>query len=201
MNIDAIKITNLKEVATTSAGYPLRGATSSLAAGGVAVLQMRNASFSGKIDWPSAVRVELPTKRSPNWLESGDIVFVARGARNYAIALHDVPDKSVCSPHFFVLKVKAGCDPAFLAWQINQRPAQDYLKRSATGSNVLSIRREALEKLQVAIPPLNQQKTIVKYFQAATAERSAFEKLIENRNYEIEAIALGLFQNSKRGNK
>lgn len=165
------------------------------------MLQMRNTSFDGGVDWGSAAKVELPAKRNPNWLEDGDVIFVARGARNYAIALHSVPDKSVCSPHFFVLKVRAECNPDFLAWQINQRPAQDYLKRSATGSNVLSIRREALEKLQIALPPLDQQKTIVKYFQAATAERSAFEKLIKNRNDEIEAVAHGLFQNNNRGRK
>ncbi len=199
MDIDAIKYENLSAVAAISAGFPLRGAVDALEDGDAAVVQMRNVDASTGVNWRTTSKVTLPTKRNPDWLQNGDVIFSARGVNNYAVVLDDVPPTAVCSPHFFVLRIKNGCNPAFLAWQINQKPAQEYFKRSATGSHILNIRREVIENLKVALPSLDQQRMIVQHFQAATAERHALEELIENRNHEIEAIALGLFQNKLKG--
>lgn len=189
----------ISTIASVSAGFPLRGSVDALEDGEVAVVQMRNIALGSGVVWRSTSKVTLPTKRKPDWLRDGDIIFAARGAKNYAVALDGVPRRSVCSPHFFILRVKGECDPNFLAWQINQKTAQSYFKRSATGSHIMNIRREVIEGLIVALPSLNKQKTIVQHFQAATAERHALEELIKNRNLEIEAIALGLFQNELKG--
>jgi restriction endonuclease S subunit len=82
--------------------------------------------------------------------------------------------------------------PGILAWQINQRPAQEYFQREATGSYILNIRREVIENLSLAIPPLEQQRAIIALADAARAERGALTRLIDNRNQQLEAIALGL---------
>ena len=199
MDIDAINYKNLSTVTAISAGFPLRGAVDALEDGDTAVVQMRNVNAATGVNWNTTSKVTLPTKRKPDWLQNGDVIFAARGAKNYAVALENVPYAAVCSPHFFILRIKNGCDPAFLAWQINQKPAQEYFKRSATGSYILNIRREVIENLKIALPSLDQQRMIVQHFQAATAEHHALEELIENRNREIEAIALGLFQNKLKG--
>lgn len=199
MPIDAINFKTVSVVASVSAGFPLRRTVDALETGDTAIVQMRNVDASAGVDWDTTSKVILPTKRKPNLLQNGDVIFAARGAKNYAVALENVPHAAVCSPHFFVLRIKNGCDPAFLAWQINQKPAQEYFKRTATGSHILNIRREVIENLKVALPSLDQQRTIVQHFQAATAERQALEELIKNRNHEIEAIALGLFRNKLKG--
>jgi restriction endonuclease S subunit len=188
-DVDAVNIGNLVEI---GAGFPLRGSVDALPVGEVRIIQMRNVNAENGVDWDSAAKITLPTKREPVWLRSGDIIFAARGTKNYAVALLNVPGRAVCSPHFFVLRSKGMCDPEFLAWQINQKPAQDYFKRTATGSNILNIRREALEKLRIMLPPLVQQKTIIRYFQTAMAEKRVLEALIKNRKQEIEAIAQNL---------
>ena len=199
MDNDAIKYEEISVIASVSAGFPLRGSVDALASGEVAVVQMRNVNSDFGVMWSATNKVELPTKRRHDWLQDGDVIFAARGAKNYAVALRDVPQKAVCSPHFFVLRAMGACDPDFLAWQINQKPAQEYFKRSATGSYIMNIRREVIEKLKIALPSLSRQRTIVKHFQAATAERQALERLVENRIHEIEAIAVGLFQNKLKG--
>lgn len=188
-DVDAMKIGDLVEI---SAGFPLRGSVDALPMGEVSIIQMRDVSVEDGVDWDSAAKITLPTKREPVWLRSGDIIFAARGAKNYAVTLLNIPDRAVCSPHFFVLRSKGMCDPEFLAWQINQKPAQDYFKRTATGSYILNIRREALEKLRIMLPPLAQQKTIIRHFQTAMAEKRVLEALIKNRKQEIEAIAQNL---------
>ena len=195
MNTDtAYLCESLRNVAAVSAGYPLRGSVDELTSGDVAIVQMRNVETASGINWSDVQRIELPSKRPPAFLAAGDIIFTTRGTRNFALAIDAVEGQAVCSPHFFVIRVWDAnrITPAFLAWQINQRAAQEYFQREATGSHILNIRREVVEKLPVAIPPLATQLAIIELVHTADAERAALTKLIENRNQQIEAIALGL---------
>ena len=190
---------SLGDVAVIAAGYPLRGAVDELASGDVAIVQMRNVDADGGVNWHEVQRIALPSKRPPAFLAVGDIIFTTRGTRNFALALDTVEGEAVCSPHFFVIRVLDAnrTAPAFLAWQINQRTAQEYFQREATGSHILNIRREVIENLPLSIPPLATQRAIVALADAARAERATLTKLIENRNHQIEAIALGLHRSAK----
>lgn len=190
---------SLGDVAVIAAGYPLRGAVDELASGDVAIVQMRNVDADGGVSWREVQRIVLPSKRPPAFLAVGDIIFTTRGTRNFALALDTVEGEAVCSPHFFVIRVLdvSRIAPAFLAWQINQRPAQEYFQREATGSRILNIRREVIENLPLSIPPLATQRAIVALADAARAERATLTKLIENRNHQIEAIALGLHHSER----
>jgi hypothetical protein len=194
---------SLHRLADLSAGYPLRGAVDELAIGDVAIIQMRNVDQSTGVNWAGVQRIELPSKRAPAFLTAGDIIFTTRGTRNFALALDQVEGKAVCSPHFFVIRVGDASKimPAFLAWQINQRPAQEYFQREATGSHILNIRREVIENLAVAIPPLATQLAIVEVAKAAIEERAVLTRLIDNRNHQLEAIALGLHHPAKNMNE
>lgn len=185
---------SLFDVAAISAGYPLRGAVDELEHGKVAIVQMRNVDADSGVSWGEVQRVALPSKRPPAFLAAGDIIFTTRGARNFALALDSVAGEAVCAPHFFVIRVIDAhrIEPKFLAWQINQRAAQEYFQREATGSHILNIRREVIEALPVAIPPVETQHLIVAFADAARAERTALTRLIDNRNQQLEAIALGL---------
>ena len=185
---------SLGDVAAIAAGYPLRGAVDELTSGDVAIVQMRNVDADSGVNWSEVQRIALPSKRPPPFLAVGDIIFTTRGTRNFALALDTVDGQAVCSPHFFVIRVLDAnrIAHAFLAWQINQRAAQEYFQREATGSHILNIRREVIENLPVAIPPVATQHIIVALADAARSERASLTKLIENRNQQLEAIALGL---------
>jgi len=136
----------------------------------------------------------LEGRGEPAWLRPGDVVFSARGHRNVAALVDNPPGKAVCSPHFFVLRVKdpGRVLPEFLAWQINLPEAQRYLAQSATGSNITSIGRQALEMLPVSLPSLERQRTFALLGRAARRERQLLEQLIENRKRELDLVARDL---------
>ena len=194
---------SLGDVAAIAAGYPLRGAVDELAGGNVAIVQMRNVDADSGVNWHEVQRITLPSKRPPTLLAVGDIIFTTRGTRNFALSLDTVEGAAVCSPHFFVIRVLDAkrIAPAFLAWQINQRTAQEYFQREATGSHILNIRREVIENLPLALPPLDLQRAIIALADTARAERAALAKLIENRSQQIEAIALGLHRPAKNSSE
>lgn len=169
--------------------------------GNAYALQMRDLSPSGEIDWGGLVRTEVDAHKHVQWLEAGDVLFVAKGARNYAVCLSEVRKHTVCSPNFFLLRIKSPTLlPEFLAWQINRLPAQRYLASNAQGSDQLSIRRTVLEALPLALPPLHQQQMIVALAEAAAHEERQLQALIRNRQQQLDALALALTSSEAQPN-
>jgi hypothetical protein len=195
---NAIISVHLADAARISSGYPLRSSVELLEPGDVHFLQIKNLSLESDINWQQVPQVSLPSKREPAWLTNQDVVFTSRGTRTLAYPLAATPKKAVCAPQFFVLSIeKPGMLlPDFLAWQINQKPAQDYLQRAATGDYIQNIRREVIENLPLVVPPIQQQTLIVNFWRASLRERLALNQLIENRNNQFEAIAHGLLKPS-----
>ena len=181
----------LGSVATVIGGYPFRGPVPKVPSGATRVVQMKDLLASGEIDWAGTVRTELPGKRAPDFLRAGDVLVLVRGARNPAAFLKEVPAQVVSSLHFFLVRPRGGCNllPEFLAWQINQAPAQRYLEQNAEGTDQRSIRRAVLEALPFVVPPLATQELSVKLANAARREREALTALIECRQRELQAVA------------
>jgi len=191
--IDATTVA-LQALAEFRVGYPFRGAIEPVAAGSVPVVQMKDVSATVAMDWGAVIRTELTGRREPDWLVSGDVLFVARGNHYYAAALKSVPSRSICGPHLYHLRLKHGSVvlPEFLAWQINQPPIQRLLRQAAEGTNQLSIRRAELEALPISIPSLAIQEHIVQLAEAAARERALLDQLILNRERQLSALAFAL---------
>lgn len=188
----------LKDVADVQAGHPFRGSVQFVEIGNAYALQMRDLSLGGVVAWDGLVRTEIDARKPIQWLEPGDVVFVARGTRNYAVCLTQVLKPTVCSPNFFLVRVKPSVLllPEFLAWQINRAPAQRYLASNAEGSDQLSIRRPVLEALSIVVPPLSQQRLIVSLADAAVHEERHLHALIHNRQKQLDALAFALVTNN-----
>lgn len=199
---NAYNSTRLVEVASISAGYPFRGKIEKLPDGEFAVIQMRNASPESGIDWDALTRVELPRVSEKALLQPGDIILSTRGGRNYAYCIGRKRGQLVCSPHFFIIRpMRDDVLPEFLAWQMNQLPAQNYFAAGATGTHILNLKRAVVERLPIKIPAYERQTSIVEMANVMRAERKIFHQLIENRNNEMNAIVNDIFGNSSRNSE
>lgn len=184
----------LSELAAISAGHPVRGSVDDLPEGDVVMLQMRDVDMEAGIQWGTAARIQPPGKRGPDYLSDGDVIFTARGARNLALPITDPPGPAICAPNFFVIRVRkpSVCLPKYLAWFMNQSPVQSYLQREATGSSIMNIRREVVERIEIPVPSLSWQNAIIKLHDDSRREKEILRNLIENRNQQLEALAFGL---------
>ncbi len=198
MSIDAVFFP-LGSVATVRSGYPFRGSIEESAEGDVLAVQMKDVDLERGVSWPGVIRTSLAGRKEPDWLKAGDVLFVSKGARFYAVCIDEPPSPAVCSPHFFHLEVapQGPLLPAFLAWQINQPPFQRQLQQAAEGSSQLSIRRPVLESLSLSVPPLVDQHRIVALAELAHQERRALYRLIHNREHQLQALAEDLSQQAK----
>jgi len=195
MLIDASKI-SLGYAVRVRSGYPFRGSIDESANGNALAVQMKDVDSDVGVNWAGVIRTSLAGRKPPDWLKAGDVLFVSKGARFYAVCIDEAPTPAVCSPHFFHLQVAPHVPllPAFLAWQINQPPFQRQLQQAAEGSSQLSIRRPVLESLTLCVPSLADQQRIVALADLARQERNTLHQLIHNREQQLQALAEGLAQ-------
>ena len=190
----------LSDIADIRLGHPFRGTVKQYDKGDVHVVQVRNTEATGEINQTTLVQTQLSTKKQPDWLQNGDVLFVAKGAKHYSALVQQVLEHTVCSPHFFVVRLKPEFKdvivPDFLCWQLNQQPAQRYFKATAEGSMYLSIRRQVLENVPIKVLTLEKQRQLAAMHRCAVKEQKVLQKLIENRQQQLEAIAIHALESS-----
>lgn len=192
----------LSAIATVNAGYPFRGKIPELIGSASVVVQMKDVSLTEGICWTDCLETELTGKRAPDYLITGDILVASRGSHNYAVlvdqALSFTGKKAVAAPHFFLVRLKRealtkGILPEFMVWLLNQSTAQRHFEQNAEGTLTKSIRRRVLEEVPVVVPPLEKQRTIVTMANTLGEEKRLIQKLINNGESMMSAIASDLY--------
>ncbi len=197
MPIDAISY-ELGSAVRVRSGYPFRGSIDESVDGDTLAVQMKDVDSERGVNWAGVIRTSIAGRKQADWLKAGDVLFVSKGARFYAVCVDEPPGPAVCNPHFFHLRLVPHVPllPAFLVWQINQPPFQRQLQQAAEGSSQLSIRRPVLESLSLSMPSLADQQRIVALAELARQERRALHQLIHNREQQLQALAEELAQSA-----
>lgn len=190
--------TTLGDIATIQAGYPFRGSIPNVPTSDTYVVQTRDISIHSKIAWEGVMKTADQNGRADYLLKDGDILLLSRGYKFIAEALNDVPIKTICSPHFFIIRPLQPLKllPAFLAWQINQEPSQHYLKMAAEGSGQLSIRRSIVESLILAVPSIEGQNSLLQLDELIRQEQKVLAQLQLNRQKQLHILAQELIDAS-----
>lgn len=161
---------------------------------------MKDVSVPDGINWSSCIETEITGKREPDWLLPGDILFAARGSRNYAVLVDRAAEKlrAVAAPHFYILRCTTHrVLPHYLVWFLNQRPCQRHFQREAEGSLTKSIRRSVLEGTSVAVPNLERQHSIIRLAETIKQEQQVVDRLIRNGEKLMNIIATDLHKGSQ----
>jgi len=181
----------LADLAVIKAGHPFRGKIELIKDGNIKAIQIRDFDEYGCVLWNQVINTDITKSNRTNCLEKGDILFAARGLKNFAACINPISDSTVCGPHFFQIHIHDTnvLIPDFLTWVLNQKPAQRYFSKSAEGSAQLSIRKSVLENVEITIPSIENQESIVKLYQAFLQEKRVLKALINSREQEMNFIA------------
>lgn len=150
--------TLLKELAYIQSGVFARPKSS----GEVVYLQSKDFNEAGQLTGvlrPSLRRADLSEK---HLLRPGDILFAAKGSKNFSAVYESHNQPAAASTSFFVIRLRTELVlPGYLAWFLNSAPTLALLKGKAIGTSIPSISKQVLEALELALPPLAKQKTIL----------------------------------------
>jgi len=188
-----IFIMKLSEIATIQSGYLSRERIDSRESGSHFLLQVRDVDahhLTYRTD--NLIRFNPDISRSDWLLKAGDILFMARGARNFSLLLHEIPDVTLAAAYFFIVRTSSEkVLPGYLCWYLNQAPAELYFRRhSGRGVHMPVVRRSVLEGIDVPLPPLEVQKKVMGLDAVMREEEKLLNNLIEKRRKLITASCL-----------
>lgn len=127
-----------------------------------------------------------PAGSPENYLvQKGDVLFISRGVRNCAAVIESVPERTIASATFYILRAHSTIDPSYLAWCLNQPPIQAQIGQIRTGAGTPIVQRHVLGDIQIPVPPLKEQKRIVELGTLLAAELDLRKKLVDvTENYQ-----------------
>lgn len=111
-------------------------------------------------------------------VHKGDVLFVSRGVRNCAAVIEAVPEKTIASATFYILRVRPTVDPSYLAWCLNQPPMQAQIGQIRTGAGTPIVQRNVLGDIRIPVPPLKEQKRLVEFGALLAQELDLRKKLV-----------------------
>lgn len=176
----------LSEVCTILTGFTARGRLEPTEQDGILALQLRDISPGGSIALDSLMRIHLDDVPERYFVRTGDVVFRSRGERNTAAVM----DESISEPALAVLPLMILrpnpqlLSGAYLAWAINQEPAQRKFEEEAQGTSLRMVSRTTLEKLAIAVPDFETQHRILQIDALAERERKLAQQLT-SKHYEL----------------
>jgi restriction endonuclease S subunit len=111
-------------------------------------------------------------------LKEGDVLFAAKGTKNFAAVFENHNEPSVASTSFFVIRpADKKVLPQYLAWFLNNHTTQTLLKGQAIGTSIPSISKHVLENLEMTVPSIETQKAILQITKLRNNEKLLKQKI------------------------
>ena len=150
--------TNLKHIASIQTGLFAKSDVE----GDIVYLQVKDFDEHGLIRQPLHADLKEKTAYEKHLLQSGDVLFAAKGNNNFAVLFEEQDKECVASTTFFVIKLfNKTILPGYLTFYLNHPNTQKLLKANAIGSSIASISKTVLEELEITIPDISTQKNII----------------------------------------
>ena len=159
--------------------------------GEVVYLQAKHFDESGELAETLYPDLDLDSKIEKHLLKKGDVLFAAKGSKNFAAWYENDEMPAVASTSFFVIrlidkKVLSG----YLTWFLNHPGTQTLLKGQARGSSITSISKAVLSELEIPIPSIQKQELILRIFKLRNRERNLKQQIENLREIEIQNLLI-----------
>lgn len=116
-----------------------------------------------------------------------DVLFAAKGAKNFATLYEAHNPPAVASTTFLIIRVKNSIIlPEYLTWYINTSEVQTNLQQFAKGTSIKAISKKTLESLDITLPSIINQRIILEIAKLRVREREISETIQAKRNLLID---------------
>lgn len=130
-------------------------------------------------------------KLQKHLLSKGDVLFAAKGKDFFAVVYDEKYSPAVASSTFLILKIiKNEVLPEYLQWYLNHPTVQKVLKNYASGTAINSISINVLENLEIIIPDMLKQKTILEVDRLQKRENKIQKQILKLRESLINEITI-----------
>ena len=178
---DAVRVLPLAECAEVLPGFSVLGRVEHDPKGTHQLVITKHLTEGVPYTYRSADSLRINPGRATEKYEvrAEDVLFMSRGNRNLAWAISEVPGATIAPVSFYVLRPKAGVLAPYLAWYLDQQPAQAAIDKMRTGAGTPIVQRKVFKQLQVVVPPLVVQRQIADLADLLAQEKTLGQRLTE----------------------
>src|SRR6266545_1852130 len=174
----AARVVSLSECAEVLPGFSVRGRMEQDRDGTHQLILTRHLTDGVPYEYEPSheLRIVPHSHTGPYELRTGDVLFMSRGDSNRAWVIARVHEPTVAPVSFYIIRPRPGLDGRYLAWYLNQMPAQLAIGRMRTGAGTPLVQRRAFASLPVVVPTEAVQRDV-----AHVGELMARERLLRGR--------------------
>ncbi len=177
----------IKKLATVQMGYSFRSRLEVSQTGEVAVIQMKDLRGDNTVNCVGLAKINMEEVKEHHLAQRGDLVFRSRGLVATSALLNEDPGKAVVAAPLFRIRVTKPDKilPEYLNWYISQRDAQIFLTSRSKGTVQKMISKQVIEDLELVLPSLERQKSIVELAALSAREKKLLHTLANKREQYI----------------
>jgi len=173
----------IAQIAEIKSGYLFKEGLKSDREGNVSVIQLKDVDDRGVLNSHDLQRISIDKIDSGNLLAVGNVLLKAKTNKPVSAIIKEQLPSTIATAHYFIISVKkADVLPEYLAWYLNQRPAQIYFDRNAGGTRIQVINKQLLSELEVVVPDLKIQEKIAKVYELHQREQDLVDAIKEKRH-------------------
>ncbi len=178
---ESARVLTLRECAEVLPGFSIAGRLQHDPKGTHQVIITRHLAdgLPYKYDTSQELRIVPRRDTAPYEVHRGDVLFMSRGTQNRAWVVAEVPDPTIAPVSFYILRPGESLDGGYLAWYLNQAPAQGAIGQLRTGAGTPLVQRDAFQSLNVVLPPLDVQREIATLGVLLARERDLRQRLAD----------------------
>lgn len=146
-------------------------------------LQVKDFDIYGRVVTGLTTMVKLDVNLCNHLLTGGDLLFAAKGTTNFCAVYDPNIGNAFASSSFLVLRTinREIVLPEFLCWFINHPNTMQILKSHAVGTSIPSITKSAVGDLEIDLPTIEIQKTILQVAELQRREIELCNKIAQKR--------------------
>lgn len=155
-------------------------------------LQAKHFKEEGTLASLPFLDVQLNVREKRHLLRAGDVLFAAKGFKNFATVYEENWGPTVASSTFLVLRMprdqQLNIHPNYLAWYLNSDFAQQFIKEKAMGTSVPSISKAAFQDLEIPVPTMEKQMAILHIQELRNKEKELRTRLdaLQEKQYQYQ---------------
>lgn len=170
--------------------------------GKIVYLQAKHFDENGELTKKLYPDLNVNSKIEKHLLTKGDVLFAAKGTKNFATWYESDKIPAVASTSFFVIRLNdINVLPGYLTWFLNHPDTQALLKNQARGSSIASISKAVLSELEIPLPNIQKQKLILKIFKLRNKEKKLKQQIEDLRERKIQYLLINAINRKEKNEK
>jgi restriction endonuclease S subunit len=168
----------LGEIARVRVGFQFRSEAPYSPLGNHHLIQLRDSKEILPFEEYETHRVDCEEIRKEDLLSVGDILLRAKGKNHFAVCVTSAVENLIAGAACLIIRPLAEqITSGYLAWYLNQPPAQAFLNKISAGTSIPVVNKKALLDLEVSIPPRKIQNAIGELYQLQLSEEELTQKI------------------------